>query len=274
MRVIRTIRILIFLFFLFGMGIVGLQSGLHKRHNFEQHHKAFLAPVTIPIQEFARQQPTAGWFRVTNVTTNASEAVFRQNDPDKYSDHGDGTGRIEKVLVPAYDGNEYTQGVPAKVVLVTDHLRLRKVVNEMQKMGLGTTLNTTPSGAVEKPSDTSDTEESTGKEESTDKESTSPKVDDAVLTKWIHQNKDRLVETRTVEGLVRSEEDLDYDDSKLYKALKDDIAPRHVILEEGVTPTTESNGALEIGVATAMLILGGVIVLAIIGGAFAGLRSR
>jgi hypothetical protein len=123
-------------------------------------------------------------------------------------------------------------------------------------------------GDVDEPSD-SDEESS---ENNDDK--TTPKVDKATLRTWATKNMDRVVERRTVEGLVRTVEDLDYDDSKLYKALGNKVAPQPVLLEEGVTPANEGNGALEIGFATVLLAISGMIALYFVSSIVTNLNRR
>ena len=182
------------------------------------------------MQEFARLQPKEGWFRITGATTDATEAIYIQDNPNHFPDTGDGSGVIRKILVPAHTLSPDLDD-PAKVVLVTEQLRIRKVVNELYK--LGQSEPAVPS------------KDENGDEADSD-QNHPPKASDAVIEKWVIKNANRIIETRTVEGMVRSADNLELDDAKLYQLIRKNLSPRHVILEEGLTPKTDADGSGEI----------------------------
>lgn len=255
---------------LFGFGIVGLQMGLRKRHLYQEHLKRYQSPVTIPVEELVRTQPKEGWFIVTGVTTNAVDAAFRQKDPKSHIDPGDGAGMVEKVIIPAYGAHDPKVEKLPQMVLVTDNLRLRKVVNAMQKLGLGKTIKISLLGEIVQQEDYSKKlAEATLLNDPT----TPPYTSDAKIKKWVAENKGRLKEMRTVEGLVRTEEALDFEDGKLYKALRYQFGVQHVVLEEGVTPKTQDSGDLEVLLGQIALVIGSGMVLFIIGSLVKGIRK-
>lgn len=251
----RLIRLVWALFIFFGVGIVGLSQGLHKRSAYREH-QALRAPVTVSCAKFIHDHPAKGWFRITDCSVNATEAIFsttktsndsHANDDDQY---GDGTGDVHKVFVTVRT-EDADDDTPAHIALVTSDLETRKIVHEMDKLGVmeskaGEDL------AADKPSDTHNI----------------PKATENALKTWAEKNANRLVQTRTIEGMVRTPDDYDTDEKNCLSSLSKNLAPKYIPFEEGLTPQNESNGNFEIGLGSVFLalgvfsLLGGVVALA------------
>lgn len=245
MTFLRTIKIIALVLFLFSVVI----AGVHKRQRYSQHRKQYRAPVVITAAEFIRTHPRQGWFRVTGVTTYANEAESLWNDPNDHGDNGDGSGTIDSAFIPAYDETA-PHDQKAGVVLLTDHLRIRKVINDMQKLGFKELMPI--------PNRRFATNESEAPVQPADPANVSK------LKNWVLHNADRIRETRTIEGMVRSRDDLELYDAAVYDSVRSKVAPVHVLLEEGITPKTDDDGGGELGLATVLGVIGGTIVLFII----------
>ena len=61
--------------------------------------------------------------------------------------------------------------------------------------------------------------------------------------------------------MVRSRDDLELYNAEIYDSVRDTAAPRHVLLEEGITPKTDDDGGFEIGLGTVFGLIWGSIVL-------------
>lgn len=213
------------LFIIFAL--VGLQMGLQQRQRFLDHQKRIIAPVTITIEEFCHTLPSEGRFRITGATIRADQAGFTR--PKNASDaSSDATAGIRKVAVPVYSQEQVHSGAPASLILVTNDLQIRRIVNEMRKLGL-----TSPITSIDDEANGGDSE---------------LKLIDAsgapTGSAWMKANSDRIAETRVIEGSVRYFEDLDPDVRDVCRAVDKRVSKRRMILQEGVIPSTEGDGTL------------------------------
>lgn len=252
LRLIRALRLIWFAFICLGVGVVGLQMGIHKKRNAAQYH----TPIVLSYDDFVRRHPKAGWFRITGCTLIAPDAVYSSGDPKHFEEHEDGTGTITEAFVPVRRSE--MEDAPGHLVVLTKDVALRKVLHEMQGLGLSETIST-----PEDSGDSSDSDAVSPEDKAT------PAPTDAAskqkLKQWIHTNADRIIVTRTVEGMIRSEEDMDSDQKKCVASLGPDVlVPGSPVLEEGVTPIND-NGNVEIGFGTVALLIGGVLALSLLG---------
>jgi hypothetical protein len=207
--------------------LVGLQMGLQQRQRFLDHQKRFLSPVTITMEEFCRTLPAVGRFRITGAMMRADKSGYTR--PNNASENGsDGTAGIRKVATPVYSREQIRSGDPAALILVTDNLQLRRIVNEMRRAGL-----TSPRAGID------DSAIGGHSELKLIAASASP-----TTAAWVKANSDRIVETRTIEGSVRYFVDLDPDVRDVCRAVAQRVGKRHVILQEGIIPSTEGDGTL------------------------------
>jgi hypothetical protein len=227
-------------------GIMSLTTGFQQRSKYLANRNRFVSPISLTMAEFAKKLPTDGWYRITDATTAADEAAFTSFNSS--SGHSPGrSGGIERAVVPAYDPD--TLDAKSELLVITDNVRLRKVLNEMRNLGLATNIETS-SGSTSDDRSFDNTE--TGSEVEAKPRA---KPDQKTVDAWSTANADRIIETRPIEGLIRNVGEFDADTQDLCRSVAANAAPNCVLLEEGATPTAQDNGSFFIGFGALLVML-------------------